>query len=140
MRSSKCLPPVSASPGRVPITLAFKARHCGGSVSFAGAQSELQIPCSLGRTPAVVIILLLVGHLPRGVVLTIVHLHSAYCLSVLPSLYLSLWKHIPAFPVIFTDSCPVNCCNFAVPLCEARSLTPLYWPPRYFSGNNSNNK
>lgn len=38
------------------------------------------------------------------------------------SLYLSLWKLFPASPVVFIDSCPINCCNFAVPLCKAGSL------------------
>ena len=59
-----------------------------GSPSFAGAQCEAQTPCSLGRTPAIVTFLLVVGHLPRGVVLTVLHLHPSYRLVVVPSLYL----------------------------------------------------
>lgn len=107
------LPPVSASPGRIPITLAFKARHSGSSVSFAGAQSEAQIPCSLGRTPCSCDYPSACGSPTQGVALTILHLHPFYCLTV--ALLVPFIVALPASPVVFIDSCPINCCTLLCP-------------------------
>lgn len=74
---------------------------------------------SLSRTSAVVIILPFVGCLPRDVDLACTVSHPSVHLTVIPSLYLELWKIFSAnLQVILINSCSVNTCHFGVPTWE----------------------